>query len=77
MKTVVTLTVLHSAYMQDLFYFCSSSAIPPNNLLVVRTNTDTYGMKNLKSLEPQIWNFSPEHTKAETSLAHFQSLITT
>ena len=55
----------------------SSSARRPNNVAVVRTNRNTYGTKSLRSLGPQIWNSLLEHIKAETSLAHFQSLMNT
>ena len=72
-----TLNVLNSTYMQDLFYLRSSSARRPNNIAVVRTNTNTYGTKNLRSLGPQIWDSLPEHIKADTSLAHFRGLINT
>ena len=63
--------------MQDLFYLRSSSTRRPNDIAVVRTNTNTYGTKSLRSLGPQIWNSLPEHIKTETSLAHFRSLINT
>ena len=72
-----TLNDLNPTYMQDLFYLRSSSARRPNNIAVVRTNTNTYGTKSLRSLGPQVWNSLPEHIKAETSLAHFRSLINT
>ena len=72
-----TLNDLNPTYMQDLFYLRSSSARRPNNIAVVRTNTNTYGTKSLRSLGPQIWNSLPEPIKAETSLAHFRSLINT
>ena len=72
-----TLNVLNPRYMQDLFYLSSSSARRPNNIAVVRTNTNTYGTKSLRSLGPQICNSLPEHIKIETSLAHFRSLINT
>ena len=66
-----TLNVLNPTYMQDIFYLRSLSARRPNNIAVVRTNTNTYGTKSLRSLGPQIWNSLPEHIKAETSFAHF------
>ena len=72
-----TLNDLNPTYMQDLFYLRSSFARRPNNIAVVRTNTNTYGTKSLRSLGPQIWNSLPEHIKTETSLAHFRSLINT
>ena len=72
-----TLNVLNSTYMQDLFYLRYSSARRPNNIAVVRTNTNTYGRKSLRSLGPRIWNSLPEHIKVETSHAHFRSLINT
>ena len=72
-----TLNDLNPTYMQNFFYLRSSSARRPNNIAVVRTNTNTYGTKSLRSLGPQIWNSLPEHIKAETSLAHFRSLINT
>ena len=72
-----TLDDLNPMYMQQLFYLRSSSARRPNDIAVVRTNTNTYGTKSLRSLEPQIWNSLPEHIKAETSIAHFQSLVNT
>ena len=62
-------------YMQDLFCLRSLSARRPNNTAIVRTNTNTYGTKILRSLVPQIWNSLSEHIKAETLLAHFPSLI--
>ena len=65
-----TLNDLNPTYMQDLFYLRSSFARRPNNIAVVRTNTNTYGTKR-----PQIWNSLPEHIKAETSLASFLTLI--
>ena len=68
--------VLNPTYMQDLFYLRFSSG-RSNNIAVVRKNTNTYGTKSLKSLRPQIWNSLPEHIKAETSFAHFWSLIDT
>ena len=40
-----TPNVLNPTYMQDLFYLSFSSARRPNNTSVVRTNTNTYGMK--------------------------------
>ena len=63
--------------MQDLFCLRSSSKRRPNNIAAVRTNTNTYRTKSLRSLGPQIWNSLPEHIKTETSLAHFRSLINT
>ena len=72
-----TLNDLNPTYMQDLFYLRSSSARRPNDIAVVRTNTNTYGTKSLRSLGPQIWNSLPEHIKTETSLAHFRSMINT
>ena len=59
------------------FYLRSSSARRPNNIAVVRTNTNTYGTKRFRSLRPQIWNSLPEHIKAESSFARFLSLINT
>ena len=41
------LNVLNTTYMQELFYFCSSSARRPNIITVVRTNTNTYERKAL------------------------------
>ena len=72
-----TLNILNSTYMQDLFHLRSISARRSNNIAVIRTNTNTYGTKGLRSLGPQIWNSLPEHAIAETSLAHFRSLINT
>ena len=69
------LNVLNPTYIQDLFYLRSSSARRPNNIAVVRANTNTYGTKSLRSLGPHIWNSLPERIKAETSLVHFRSLI--
>ena len=63
---------LNPTYMQDFFYLRSSSARRPNNIAVVKTNTNTYGTKSLRSLGPQIWNSLPEHIKAETSLHIFE-----
>ena len=57
-----TLNDLNSTYLQDFFYLCFSSARQANNIKVVRTNTDTYRTKSLKSLGPQIWNSLPKHT---------------
>ena len=64
-----TLNVSNPTYMQDLFYLGFSSARRPNNIAVVRTNTNTYGTKSLRSLGPRIWNSLPEQIKAETSFA--------
>ena len=72
-----TLNDLNPTYMKDLFYLRSSSARRPNNIAVVRTNTNTYGTKRFRSLRPQIWNYLPEHIKAESSFARFLSLINT
>ena len=72
-----TLNFLNPTYMQDLFYLRSSCTKQPNNKAVIRTNKNTYGTKKLRSLRPQIWNSLPKHIKAETSLAHFRSLINT
>ena len=41
------LNVLNTTYMQELFYFCSSSVRRPNIITVVRTNTNTYERKAL------------------------------
>ena len=68
-----SLNVLNSLYMEDPFYLCSSSKRRSNIIAVVRTNTNTYRTKSLRSLGSQIWNF----LKAETSLVHFRSLINT
>ena len=57
--------------MQDLFYLRVSSTRRPNNMVVERTNTNTYVTKSLRSLGPQIWNSLLENIKRETSLAHF------
>ena len=62
-----TLNILNPTYMHYLLYLRSSSAGQPNNIAIVRTNTNTYGTKSLRSLGPQIWNSLPEHIKAETS----------
>ena len=72
-----TLNVWNPTYMQDPFYLRSSSARRPNNIAVVRTNTNTYRPKSLRSLGTQIWISLPEHIKTETSFEHFQSLINT
>ena len=72
-----TLNVLNRTYMQGLFYLRSSSARRPINIAVVRKNRNTYGRNSFRSLGPQIWNSLPEHIKAETSFAHFGSLINT
>ena len=72
-----TLNDLNPTYIQDFFYLRSSSARRPNNIAVVRTNTNTYGEKSLRPLGHKIWNSLPEHIKAETSLVHFRSLINT
>ena len=72
-----TLKHLNPTSMQDICYLHYSSARRPNNISVVRTNTNTYGTKSLRSLGPQIWNSLPEHIKTETSLTHFRSLINT
>ena len=60
-----TLDDFNPTYMQQLFY------------LRWNENIHTYGTKSLRSLELQIWNSLPEHIKAETSIAHFQSLVNT
>ena len=57
--------------MQDFFYLRASSTRRSNNIVVVRTNTNTYVTKSLRSLGPQIWNSLLENMKPETSLAHF------
>ena len=62
-----TLNVSNPTNMQDFLYLRSSSAGRPNNAAVLRTNTNTYGTKSLRSPGPQIWNSLPEHIKAETS----------
>ena len=72
-----TLNVSNPTYMQDLFYLGFSSARRPNNIAVVRTNTNTYGTKSFTSPGLQIWNSLREHIKAETSFLHFPSLINT
>ena len=72
-----TLNDLNLTYMEDLYCLRSSSARRPNNIAVVKTNTNTYGTKSFRLLGPQIWDFLPEHIKAETSLAHFRGLINT
>ena len=77
LKIFKTLNILNPLYVQDLFYLHSSSARQPNNIAVARTNTNLYGIKSLRSLGLQIWNLLPEHIKAETSFAHFPSLINT
>ena len=66
------LNVWNPTYMQDPFYLRSSSARRPNNIAVVRANTNTYGTKSLRSLGTQIWISLPEHIKTETSFEHFQ-----
>ena len=71
------LSNLNPTYMQDLFCLRSSTARRPNDIAVVRTNTNTHGTKSLRSLGPQVWNSLPEPIKAITSLAHFRSLINT
>ena len=63
--------------MHDLFYLRSSCVRRRNSIAVVRTNTNMYVTKSLRSLGPQIWNSLPENIKAETSFAHFRSLINT
>ena len=70
-----TQNVLNPSYMQGLFYLRFSSSRRPNNLAVVRTNTNTYGTKSLRSLGAQVWNSLPKYINAEASLAHFRSLI--
>ena len=72
-----TLNVLNPTHTQDLFCLHSLSARRPNNITVVRTNTNTQETKSLRSLRPWIWNSLPEHIKAETSFAHLRSLINT
>ena len=72
-----TLNDLNPTYMQDLFYLRSSSTIQPNDVAVVRTNTNPYGTKGFRYLGLQIWNSLPEHIKVETSLAHFRYLSNT
>ena len=67
-----TLNVSNPTYMQDLFYLGSSSERRPNNIAVVRTNTNTYGRKSFTSPGLQIWNSLPEHIKAGTSFYIFQ-----
>ena len=57
--------------MQDLFHLRSISARRSNNIAILRTNTNTYGTKGLRSLGPQIWNSLPEHAIAETSETFF------
>ena len=54
-----TLKFLNSTYMEDLIYLRSSFVRRPNNIAVVKTNTNTYGKKSLRSLGPQIWNSLP------------------
>ena len=72
-----TLNVLNPTYMQDFFYFCSLSARRPNNIAFVRTNTNMYGTKSLRSLGRQIWNSLADQIEVETSLPHFRRLINT
>ena len=67
-----TLNVSNPTYMQGLFYLGSSSERRPNNIAVVRTNTNTYGRKSFTSPGLQIWNSLPEHIKAGTSFYIFQ-----
>ena len=73
-----TLNDLNPTYMQDLYdYLRSSSARQPNDMAVVRANTNPYGTKSFRYLGLQIWNSLPEYIKAETSLAHFRYLSNT
>ena len=43
-----TLNILNPTYMQDLLCLRSSSARRSNNIVVVRTNTNTYGTKSFR-----------------------------
>ena len=70
-----TINFLNPTYIEDLFHLRSSSTRQPNNIAVIRTNTNTYGTKTIRSLGPQIWNSLPEHTKAETPFVLFRSVI--
>ena len=54
LESFKTLNDLNPTYMQDLFYLRLSSARQPNDIAVVRANTNAYGTKNLRSLGPQI-----------------------
>ena len=72
-----TLNALNPTCMQELSCLRSSSARWPNDIGIIRTNTNTYGTKSLRSLRPQIWNSLPQHIKVEPSLAYFWILIDT
>ena len=54
LESFKTLNDLNPTYMQDLFYLRLSSARQPNDIAVVRANTNAYGTKKLRSLGPQI-----------------------
>ena len=70
-----TLNVLNPTYMQNLFYLrsSSSSARRPNNIAVVRTNTNAYGTKSLRSMGPQTWNSLPEDIKTNLTCGYSKS----
>ena len=63
LEILKTLNDLNPTYIQKLFYLRSSSVRRPTNIAVVRTNTNTYGTKCLRSLGPQISNSLPEQNK--------------
>ena len=66
-----TLDVSNPTYMHDLFCLGSSSARWPNSIAIVRTNTNPYGRKSLRSLGPQIWNSIPEHIESTNFICTF------
>ena len=70
-----TLNKLNPFFMQDIFIVRSSSYLLREaiNLQHYRLNQITFGLKNVRSLGPQVWNELPNNMKSAEKLNIFKT----
>ena len=67
-----TVNKLNPTFMKNLFTSKENARVRPNNIVVKRHNSATYGDKSLMALGPKIWNALPEKIKSELSYKKFK-----
>ena len=70
-----TVNSLSSTFMKNVLTSKVNARVRPNNILVKRHNSATYGYKSFMILDPKIWNAFPERNKFETLYKKFKEYI--
>ena len=72
-----TLNEINPPYTKTIFMPKENSKVRQNDIIVKRINASRFGIQNLRSLGPKIWNNLPSNIKSETLFPKFKEYIKT